>query len=160
MDTKTYLVVLQDSLIKKVKILDRLIEYTKEQADRLKENPVNIEGFESLIDDKDNLINELNSLDDGFDKIYKHLQENLSGNSIFYKQDIIDMQNSIKEIVDKSTKLKALEINNKNKVENYFMSRKNEVKNFKVSNQTASNYYKNMADQHQEGQSYFLDKKK
>lgn len=114
--------------------------------------------FEELIAKKDGLINQLNQLDDGFEKIYNHIREELLEYKNQYKSEIVIIQELIKQVTEKSMKLLTMEKQNKSKMDLFFLNKKSEIKNFKVSNQSVSNYYKNMANQHQ-GQSYFLDKK-
>lgn len=160
MKDDTYVNILIDTLSKKGNILDELINITFKQEDYIKGEELKWDEFEESVGDKDVLITKLNQLDDGFEKIYSHVQKELSENKSSYKEEIIKLQNLIKEVTDKGTKLQIMEIKNKSNVERHFDSNKKTIRNFKVSNQTASNYYKNMADQHQEGQSYFLDKKK
>ncbi|HHT96875.1 MAG TPA: flagellar protein FlgN [Clostridiales bacterium] len=160
MNSKTYINILKDTLVKKNEILDQLLDITILQEECFKNSPVDIDLFEDSVGKKTDIIEQLNTLDDGFDKVYKHVKNELIDEKDTYKEDVYELQESIKNIISKTTKLQALEIRNKKSAEAYFSSKKNDVKTFKISSQTASNYYKNMADQHQEGQSYFLDKKK
>jgi hypothetical protein len=100
----------------------------------------------------------LNQLDDGFEKVYDHVKDEISTNKLAYKDEIQQLQELIKKVTEKSIKLQSTELRNKSRLEAYFSTKKKDIKNFKVSSQTASNYYKNMSNQ-QQGQAYFLDKK-
>lgn len=159
MDTNTYIKIITDTLIKKSKILDRLIEITKEQEIILNSYELNIENFDETMNKKEKLIEQLNQLDDGFEMIYSRVQYEIKNNLLEYKSDIIVMQDFIKKIMKQSTNLQIQEKSNKLQLETYLTNRKQEIKNYKMSSQTVSNYYKNMMNEYQ-GESYFLDKKK
>lgn len=159
MDINTYIKILTDTLIKKSKLLDELIEINKDQDTILTSLEVNIESFEETINKKEELINQLNQLDDGFEMIYSRVQDVIKHNAFEYKSDIVVMQELIIGIMEKSTNIQVTEKSIKLKLETYLMSKKLEIKNYKVSSQTVSNYYKNMMNEYQ-GESYFLDKKK
>ena len=159
MDNQTYIDVLKDSLEKKVMVLDKLLEKTLSQEKIISTSPFDNEEFDQAYEDKEVLINQLSELDEGFEQIYDHVKGILSTNKLDHKDDIIQLQSLIRQITDKSTELQAIEIKNKKKLDVIFTNRKKEIKDYKINSQTASSYYKNMADQHQ-GQSYFYDKKK
>ena len=159
MANNTYVQILISILTKKKNLLNELIRITLLQEESIVQSIPNWEQFEKTISEKELLIENMNQIDDGFDKVYDHVRDELNNNKMQYKEDIILLQEIIKEITDKSVKLQALENSNKLKIEGLFFSKKKEIKNFKFSNNTVSNYYKNMPNQHQ-GQSYFLDKKK
>ena len=159
MDTQTYIDVLKDSLGKKLEVLDKLLQITLLQENVISTSTFNSEKFEKAYEEKETLILHLGELDEGFEQIYVHVNDALSNNKVEHKGDIIQLQNMIRQITDKSTELQSIEIRNKQKLDVIFANRKKEIKDYKINSQTASSYYKNMADQHQ-GQSYFYDKKK
>ena len=158
-DSKTYIHILTDTLAKKSILLDSLIQITKLQEEYIGETPLDMDKFDQTLTEKDSLIDRLNQLDAGFEKIYEHVREELSTNSVSLKDQIINLQSFINQVTQKSTSLQALEKKNKNKLEIYFNSRKKDIKDYKVNSKTASNYYKNMTNTYQ-AESYFLDKKK
>jgi len=157
-DNNTYVHILTDTLTKKNILLDRLIQITLLQEEYITATPPDMDRFEQTILDKELLIEQLSQLDDGFEKIYDHVKEEISTKKIEYKDVILRLQELIKQVTEKGAKIQTMEMRNKSKVEVCFSSRKKEIKNFKMNSQTVTSYYKNMSDQHQ-GQSYFLDKK-
>ena len=108
---------------------------------------------------KQALINELESLDKGFETVYDRVKEELNVNRNAYREIIETMQKKIVSITELTVKIQAVEERNKAKADSVFAMKRNQVKNVRVSNQTVARYYKNMAGQHQSGQSYFLDTK-
>ncbi len=159
MDNNTYVHILTDTLSKKSFLLDELIQITEMQERYITLTPPDMDNFETSLEDKEILINKINELDDGFEKIYEHVKNEIISNRVNHKEAIIELQNLIKQVTEKSTKLQTLEIRNKKSLEIFFANKKKEIKDFKRSSETATNYYKNMMNQ-QLDESYFLDKKK
>ncbi len=158
MDTATYINVLIDTLVKKIKVLEELSSVIKAQEENFSTKDIDLDEFDSMLLKKDILIEQLNQLDDGFEKIYLRVKEELTLNGAIYKNYILTIQGYIKEIMEKSAFIQTKEKQLKLKFDSYLINKKNEIKNFKISNQTANSYYKNMMNSVQD-EPYFLDKK-
>lgn len=154
----TYMQILTGTLNKKSDILDQLIQLTLIQKEIVTTVPLDWNQFEQSINKKEIQIEQLNQLDDGFDLVYHRLKEELQINKGLYKDEIVKLQELIKQVTEKSMELQVLEKENKKLIEVAFANKKSYIRNLKKSSQTVSQYYKNMPNQHQ-GQSYFLDKK-
>ncbi|WP_281532135.1 flagellar export chaperone FlgN [Anaerocolumna aminovalerica] len=159
MDNKTYVHILIDTLSKKNSLLDKLIQITEMQEKYITLTPPDMDNFESSLTDKEIIIEKINELDEGFEKIYEHVKEEIISNKLNHKVAISELQNLIKQVTEKSAKLQTLELKNKKSLEIFFANKKKEIRDFKKSSETASSYYKNMMNQ-QLDESYFLDKKK
>ena len=155
-----YIIVLHDSLSKKVDIVKKILKCTKEQNVILSSDEVNVDRFNDLISEKDILLKKLEELDNGFDTTFDRVKEELKNNKDMYKSQILEMQNYIRVITDMSVELQGLEQSNKILFDKFLHKKRNEIKDFNKSNKTAASYYQNMSNQHQSWQSYFLDKKK
>lgn len=119
-----------------------------------------MEAFETAMDKKEIVIRGLNQLDDGFEAFYKRLEMVIRTEKDTYREELMAAQKLIGEITDMSVRLQAMEARNKEKLAMEFANERQEIRQFKVSSQTAGKYYQNMANQHQTGQSYFMDRKK
>lgn len=159
MDYTTYINILKDTLKKKTQLIDKLLEETLNQELALSQKEVDIDAFEEGVERKGYFIQQLAQLDDGFELIYERFGMEIKKNKLQYQGDILELQNYIKEVLDKSTLLQGKEKNNKEKFERYLAEKKVEVRKFKINNQAVGNYYRNMSDVYQ-GESIFLDKKK
>lgn len=159
MDKDTYINILMDSLVKKESLIDELIILTRLQSEIFETMPLDLEKLDDSLSEKEIKIEQLNQLDDGFEKVFLHIKDELSTNRLENKEQIIKLQELISGVVEKSTKLEIMEKKNKNQFSIAFMHKRKEIGKSKVSNNVVSNYYKNMSNQVQ-GQSYFLDKKK
>ncbi len=158
MDENTYVHILVSTLSKKSNLLDNLITVTLLQEGYINTEPFDMEQFEQTLPDKEVMIEQLNQLDEGFEQVYDHVKNQLNNYKNQFEQEILQLQELIRQVTEKSVKLQALEMQNKNKLESYFAIKKKEIKDFKMSRQMANNYYKHAANQHS-GESYFLDKK-
>jgi vacuolar-type H+-ATPase subunit I/STV1 len=155
-----YLNVLIDTLCKKEELLNALIELTKEQESILAESSFSLDSFDSVMNQKDEIINQLNQVENGFEAIYQRVEKELPAKKDQIKTEILEIQKLIRSVTDKSMVIQALESKNKEKLIMQLAGRRQEIRSFKATNLAADRYHQNMANQHQEGQSYFLDKKK
>lgn len=158
-DKSTYIHILADTLIKKNVLLDNLLRITDLQVKYLNTVPPEMEKFEQAMGEKDDYIEQINQIDEGFEMIYLHVQEELNTKRIEHKEQIEELQELIRQITDKSAKIQGVEMRNRNWLETYFQEKRKEIKNLKISNRTVTNYYKNMQNS-LAGESFFLDKKK
>ena len=156
---KTYVQALLDSLEQKSVVLERVMSLTLEQEQILITSPFDLEKFDGLCDEKDICIKQLEQLDQGFENVFARVREVLKEQKVSFQKEIQSMQVLIQKITEQSISLKALEAKNKVRFESQMRNQRNDIRSFRKSNETATNYYKNMANQHQ-GQSYFYDKKK
>lgn len=157
-EKKAYITILTDILEKKADILDGLLDRTARQDVCLGSQLPDMDEFEILVDQKEELIEELNRLDTGFERVYDNVKEDLDLNRNHYQKEIEKLQELIKNLLDKGMKLQVQEKKNKLKLELYFSKSKKEVRVFKQSNRSAASYYNNMNSE-SSGRSYFLDKK-
>lgn len=155
-----YIRILLDTLHKKDKVLSSLIELTQKQERLLEEKDFSMEGFEAFMEEKDKLIMELNLLEDGFEALYQRIEKELPSANKEQQESIRIAQLAIRSITDKSITLQALEAKNREKLLCFIAGKRQEIRSFKTGSMVADRYQHNMANQHQEGQTYFLDKKK
>ena len=147
-----------ESLTKKIEILEKLLEYTKAQEMLLEEGEFHMEEFSKLLDKKGELIDVLNTMDQGFEQVYERMEEEIKGKKEEHSHEILLMQERIRTITDLSIKLQELEYKNKEKVEIQFSQKKNEIKTFRQSKDNVNKYYRVMSKT-QVVDSAFLDKK-
>ena len=160
MMNKPYVSVLVESLEKKIRILDQIYQLCQKQAEVIANEPVNFEEFDRCMDEKDNCIQALDKLDEGFEMLYDRVGQELKGNKNLYSEQIKHMQQSISEIMDKSTAIQALEERNKRAVEANFAKERTEIGRGKRSLNVAMNYYRSMRGGADNVEPQFMDKKK
>jgi len=138
-----YLQLLEESLIKKIAVLDRIGEFNRKQKDIFLADvdAPDLEKFDSYVEEKEKLIEELNALDDGFEVLYGRVAESLKANKEENAPRIKRLQDLIREITDKSVTLQAEEAENKRLMEDYFRSLKEGIGKGRASLNAAYSYF-------------------
>lgn len=154
-----YLQILQDSLVKKLELLDEIEKKSLEQSDMIKEPNVDLALVDFNMDEKAKLIDDVLALDDGFESIYEKIREQLIANKEQFKPQINALQNLIEKVTEKSASIQAIEARNKAQMEVVFASQKREVQSRRNAMSVAKDYYQTMNKvKHVSPQ--FLDQKK
>jgi hypothetical protein len=159
-NTNTYINILIDTLRKKEEILKSLLAKTEEQAALLEADEFETEAFDTIIDDKDGLLEELKSLDDGFLDLYSRVGAELKNNTEAYADQVKTAQELVRRQTEISAELTSAEERNKAKLTIRLSHGRQKIKEFKVGSKTAAAYYKNMSGKHQDGDSYFFNRQK
>lgn len=155
-----YISALQESLQKKLEVLNRLLQLTMEQGKILAEQKPDMDRFDVIIGEKDQLLQTMETLDRGFESLFNKIGNTIKDNKYQYQQQITEMQNLIRSITDTGLQIEGQEHRNKTAFQNYLTGARREIREFSTNNQMANAYYHNMANQHQSWQSYFVDQKK
>lgn len=154
-----YTHILIESLKKKEEALEEILKYTQSQETILMEKNFDEEVFDALIDKKQKCIEVINKLDEGFELTFERVKKELEENKEMFKNEILNLQQLIRQITDLSTQIQVLEKRNKIAFENKMKVRKENIKMARLSSKSVNEYYKNVANAHI-GESIFLDKKK
>lgn len=158
--TTTYISILCDTLRKKEEIIRSLLAQTALQTGILDAEEFDFDKFEETIRAKDELLVTLKKLDDGFLDLYARVGKLLKEQPDRFKAQIETAQGLVRTQTDLTAQLTAAEERNKTKLALSLNNGRQKVREFKVSSAAASAYYKNMSGKHQEGESYFFNKKK
>lgn len=142
--TEKYLQSLIDGLNQKITILDKLSEFTEEQQRIVGEAAIDWEAFDRTIDDKDELLQKLATIDEGFQAVYDRIKGEVSANKDKYKEYILILKQQIQLVTEKSTSLMALEQRTKSKVSSGFGTQRQQIRSNKESSKVASSYYNTM----------------
>lgn len=154
-----YLTVLQESLQKKINVMEEILRISQRQSEILVKEPVDLEEFDRCVDDKDVCIEQLNKLDEGFEVLYQRVAEELNGHREQYASWIRETQELITQVTEKSVEIQALEARNKQAVEAVFQKERVEAGHGKRSARVAMDYYRNMSNTHVVPPQY-MDQKK
>lgn len=156
--TESYLTILESSLDKKIEILDSIEMLNMEQEKILSAAAFDEEAFNHIVEQKAELVEKLNAMDEGFQLVYNNVKAELDGNREIYAAEIKRLQGKITQVMEKSSHLMAEEQRNKDRVTARFASRRKEINSVKKNQQYAANYYKTMNKVISEP--VFMDKKK
>jgi len=141
---QTYIEIMIQSLDKKLQVLDRIIEVNVIQKDILEDPKASIEEFDKTVEDKAQLIEQMEQLDSGFEKLFSRVKDELDTNREGHADKIKAMQSHIRKITDKSMEIQVQEARNKDLMVRKFAYVKETAKSVRTNSKIASQYYKNM----------------
>lgn len=159
MQEKEYLDVLIRSLRKKLVILNRISALNQEQKEILQDDNATPETFEINVQDKDALVSGIVALDAGFDEVYAHIKELMERDHRLYEDQLEEMRELIRLIMEKDASVRAEEQRNYDLAQRKFASVKSKVRELKANQKMVNSYYRTMMGQ-KAGDSMFLDNKK
>lgn len=143
---ENYLEILTDSLKKKSKVLDEIMQYNSDQENLLRQESISLEELDANMELKDGLIQKLVQLDDGFETLYERIKEQLLTQKDQHKAQIGQMQELISGITEKSVSIQAQEARNKGMIENYFARERGQLRQSRQVSKAAYGYYKSMSN--------------
>lgn len=155
-----YVNMMVDSLNRKKRILEYILVKTREQENLLKDEEMDPDAFQAIIDEKGDQIDELNKIDEGFDTLFSYVEKEIKDNRMVYRAQIEQMQQLIGEVSELGIQIQALEHQNSGHFKVYLANQRKAIREFHVNNRTTSSYYQNMANVPMPEQSYFFNKMK
>lgn len=159
MDAERYVAIMIQSLDKKIKILDSIIEKNKAQSILFSAEKHDDETIEVNVKEKGELIEQLELLDSGFEKVYERIRTVLAEHRENYEKEIKQMQAQIRMIMERSTKIQSQEARNKLLADKYFSKTQKHVSQARTNHKVASIYQNTMTGKAVIG-AQFMDKKK
>lgn len=141
---QTYVDIMLQSLNKKLQVLDEIEVANIVQRQLLEDERSDADEFDKTVEDKARLIQQMEKLDSGFDKLYDRVKEELHSNKEAYSDQIRSMQQLIRQITDKSMVLQAQEARNKDLMTRKFAYVKDSAKAVRTNTKAANQYYRNM----------------
>lgn len=139
-----YLDTMIQSMDEKEKCLTKLLQMTLLQKVAIEEEKADWDTFDRLIDEKSDLIDRLEVLDDGFQTVFDKIREELEGKKAQYRDRIARLQEQIRKVTDLSNALMAEEQRNKTLMENRATLDRKQIRQTKANAKAASNYYNSM----------------
>lgn len=156
---ENYLNVLEESLHKKIKVLNKIQDYNLRQQEIFQSDAVNMDEFDQYVEEKGELIDELNQLDNGFEILYSNLSRQLQEDRARYAAQIRTLQELVKQVTDMSVTIQTQEARNKKLIEDYFRKSREEIRQGRRSSKVAFDYYKNMSNSNFVSPQFMDDKK-
>lgn len=156
---KNYLKILIDSLYKKIAVLDSISAENEKQRVLFMQEGIELEDLEPSLEKKQEYIDKLNELDEGFQSIYDRVKAELQQHPEKYTEEVKEIKELISQITGKSMVVQTEEERNKLAVQECFGKFKKEIRQARTSQKAAVNYYNNMNKlNHMAAQ--FMDRKK
>lgn len=143
--SENYVDIMLQSLKKKEQVLKAIIDENLKQREILEDVNGDADAFDATVEAKAALIEQLEQLDSGFEKLFARMKEELEGNKEKYADQIREIQQYIRSVTDKSVEIQAQEARNKDLMTSKFTGIKKQVKTLRKSSAAASEYYRTMA---------------
>lgn len=144
MEKNEYIPIMLQSLKKKNRILDVIAQLNLRQKEELENPALDPDDFDKTIEEKAECIEELETLDAGFQELFEKVRGELNGNQEFYRSEIAEMQDYIRKLTEKSADIQVEEARNKELMRQKFASIRSQVKEVRKSQKVVNQYYKNM----------------
>lgn len=155
-----YVVMLRESLEKKVDVLRVLQIRNKEQTAILQDPNSTPDDLEKNINQKAELIERIVMLDDGFEKLFNRVKTIFDTDRETYADEIRLMQDLIRRVSDLTADVEAAEYRNKEYAKTRFATVRKEARAIKKSSDVVSSYYKSMMASANTADPAFVDRKK
>lgn len=123
-----YITIMIESLEKKTDVLGHIIELNRQQKLMLQDPNLLPEDFEKNMDYKSQLVDQLNLLDNGFEKLFQRVRETLQENKQQYAVQIEKMQTLIKAITEQTNTIQTQEIRNREEASRKFADVRDQVR--------------------------------
>lgn len=141
MEKKDYIQIMIQDLQKKVRILEAIEDADERQKVVLETSGVEPEEFDAIVEEKSKYIEQLETLDQGFEAMFARVREVLDQERSTYRDEIATMQELIRTITDKSVNIRVQEQRNKELMTQLFSNIKKQVKEVRMSQKAVNQYY-------------------
>lgn len=143
-NTSGFVVMLRESLERKIFLLDRIIAVNEKQLDVLRDVNSLPEDLEATVNEKSDLVEQLDTLDEGFETVFSKVKLEIEKDRDIYRDEIAKMKTLIRQITDRSAQIQSQELRNKENAEGKFSYIKDQVKKITQSQKAVNTYYRNM----------------
>ena len=141
---ENYLLIMIQSLKKKIQVLDCIIDANMRQKADLEDPNLDPDDFDKIVEEKARYIEQLDLLDSGFDKLFERVKEAVENDKAAYKNEIKEMQTLIVRITEKSSEIQVQEMRNKDLMTQKFAKIHKQARDVRASQQAVNQYYQNM----------------
>ncbi len=156
---KNELQILIEALEKKEELLNSILDKSRQQQKIAMEQSLDAEGFDGLVDEKEELLKQMERLDEGFDAVYQSIRDELVSSQKQYSGEIAALQDKIRATMDLGTQIYTTENRTKDALSVSLARSRKELTQKKLSMRAVSNYYK-ASNGTQYVDSFFMDQKK
>lgn len=159
MQEKDYLMILEQSLEKKVALLECIRTKNEQQRVLLLDENLTPDDFQKNVQEKAECIEKLNFLDEGFEETYGRVRSLLEAHPEEYREQIARLQELVRRITAAGSSIQAEEKRNYALAQKKFSAVKKQIRHIKASQHAVNQYYRTMTKRNYVD-SQFLDNKK
>lgn len=159
MHNREYIAVMIQSLQKKKRVLELIISKNNAQRAMFENDELEAEQLEDNLNEKEELIQQLVALDEGFQNVFEHISEELRDNREDYTAEIQQLQQLIQDITERSNTVQIQEKRNYDLAIRQFTSVRKQIKKDRTSSRQVNQYYRNMMNLNNVDAQYIDNKK-
>ncbi len=146
MPEENYLNILEQSLDKKLGILQQIRIKNEQQRVLLLDEELGPDEFEENMEAKGVLVEKLELLDNGFEEIYERIRHQLQSDKGRYREQIQRLQERIRQVTAESSSIQAEEQRNYKLAQKKFSDVKKQIREVKASYKAVNQYYRSMTN--------------
>ncbi len=143
-DMQNYVKILEESLEKKVAVLEQISLENGVQAQILTDPAAGPDEFQDNIERKENLISQIQSLDDGFEALFDRVKLQLEKDRDQYREDIERMKELVRRVTELGVKVRDQEQQNFKLAERKFANVRGQAQKVRRSERAVTQYYQTM----------------
>lgn len=144
--TNNYLDMMAESLARKISILEEMETINATQKSLFEQgDAMDDEAFDSSVERKGELIDEIEKLNDGFTSLFEKIKGEIGDNKARYAEQIKGLQAQIRRITELSNSVQTQEARNKQIADKYFNESRTKLMEGKKTSGTAMKYYQTMS---------------
>ena len=144
--SRSYISIMIQCLKKKEGILDQIIRHNDTQAKLFLDTNLDPDVLEKSIEEKGELIQSLNLLDEGFQQTFDRMRDEITQHREQYCDEIRQMQQLITSITEKGNTIQVQEQKNKKAADEHFTRVHRQINQTKANFAKVSQYYRNVMD--------------
>lgn len=135
---------LEQNLIRKSELLDKLQELNDRQLTFFDDSDMEAEEFDNYMEEYEERLQELTTLNEEADELYKSLQSEQFSESGPYAIQIDTLKKLISEVADKTSFYQEKEESVKRNLEDYFDGERKSIGSGRKTSKAALDYYRSM----------------
>ena len=144
-----YLQIMIDSLEKKEVLLDRITDKNRSQYECVKGkdyDDVDWDAFNLLVTEKEIAINRIIEIDEGFDRTYNIIKDEVIANKEKYRDKVAILKEQIERLTDKGISIQADEERTRQVIDSLFRKTRQDIRKQRTGINVANVYYKTMSN--------------
>ena len=142
--SEDYIRILRESLEKKVDLLKKISVRNEQQRQLFSNESTMPDELDANIEAKGQLVDQIVALDDGFERLYAHVEQELNEHREDYKNEIRRMQELIREVTELAAKVESQEQRNRDLASKFYAGKKNAAKRIRKGAAAVNRYYQGM----------------
>ena len=142
--SEDYIRILEESLQKKVTLLERIIVRNEQQKQLFESDETTPEELDENVEAKGRMVDQIVELDEGFEQVFSRVEQLLSDNRDAYRDEIGRLQELVRKVTELAARVEAQEQRNYVLAGQFFSGKKKKAKNVRQGTMALDRYRQGM----------------